>query len=64
MDKEDISSPLYILNEELKNDDIQIRLNALRRLEAIAKALGPEKSQSMLIPFLQGIIFFPLAHSV
>ena len=54
IEKEDTQSPLYLLNEELKNDDIQIKLNVLRRLEVIAKSLGEEKSRNELIPFLLG----------
>lgn len=45
--------PIAVLIDELKNDDIVIRLNSLRRLGIIAKALGPERTREELIPFLQ-----------
>jgi HEAT repeat protein len=43
-----------VLIEELKNEDIQLRLNAIRRLGTIAKALGVDKTRADLIPFLNG----------
>lgn len=44
--------PIAILIDELKNDDIQLRLNSVRRLGTIAKALGEERTRRELIPFL------------
>jgi serine/threonine-protein phosphatase 2A regulatory subunit A len=44
-----------VLIDELKNEDIQQRLNAIRKLATIAKALGSEKTRSDLIPFLNGM---------
>lgn len=46
--------PIAILIDELKNEDIQLRLNSIRRLGTIARALGPERSRKELIPFLSG----------
>ena len=37
---------------ELKNDDIQLRLNSIRKLSTIARALGEERTRRELIPFL------------
>ncbi|MBA0727560.1 hypothetical protein Golax_000537 [Gossypium laxum] len=50
-----VEAPLYpiaVLIDELKNDDIQLRLNSIRRLSTIARALGEERTRSELIPFL------------
>jgi len=44
--------PIAILIDELKNDDIQLRLNSIRRLGTIAKALGEDRTRRELIPFL------------
>ncbi|KAJ8563019.1 hypothetical protein K7X08_031471 [Anisodus acutangulus] len=38
--------------DELKNDDIQLRLNSFRMLSTIAHALGDERTKKELIPFL------------
>ena len=46
--------PVAILIDELKNEDIQLRLNSIRRLSTIALALGPERTREELIPFLNG----------
>ena len=40
------------LRDELKNEDVALRLNAVRRLSSIALALGPERARGELIPFL------------
>ncbi|CAI7784492.1 unnamed protein product [Closterium sp. NIES-54] len=50
-----VEEPLYpiaILIDELKNDDIQLRLNSIRRLSTIARALGDDRTRKELIPFL------------
>ncbi|KAK0604755.1 hypothetical protein LWI29_019109 [Acer saccharum] len=50
-----IDEPLYpiaVLIDELKNEDIQLRLNSIWRLSMIARALGEERTQKELIPFL------------
>ncbi|KAA3476017.1 Armadillo-like helical [Gossypium australe] len=50
-----IEEPLYpiaVLIDELKNEDIQLRLNSIRRLSTIARALGEERTRKELIPFL------------
>jgi len=48
--------PVAILIDELKNEDIQLRLNSIRRLSTIAVALGVERTRDELIPFLNGAI--------
>ncbi|PSR91184.1 Serine/threonine-protein like [Actinidia chinensis var. chinensis] len=50
-----VEEPLYpiaVLIDELKNDDIQLRLNSIRRLSTIARALGENRTRRELIPFL------------
>lgn len=44
--------PIAVLIDELKNDDIQLRLNSIRRLSTIARALGEDRTRRELIPFL------------
>ncbi|GFZ16118.1 protein phosphatase 2A subunit A2 [Actinidia rufa] len=44
--------PIAVLIDELKNDDIQLRLNSIRRLSTIARALGENRTRRELIPFL------------
>ena len=39
-------------SDELKNEDVALRLNSVRRLSTIALALGEERTRSELIPFL------------
>ncbi|GAB7358108.1 hypothetical protein MBLNU230_g0268t1 [Neophaeotheca triangularis] len=44
--------PIAVLIDELKHDDVLLRLNAIRRLSTIALALGPDRTREELIPFL------------
>ncbi|KAK6333614.1 hypothetical protein TWF730_003800 [Orbilia blumenaviensis] len=44
--------PIAVLMDELKHDDVLLRLNAIRRLSTIALALGAERTRDELIPFL------------
>jgi len=49
---EDVLYPIAVLLDELKNEDVQLRLNSTRRLKIIATALGPERTRAELLPFL------------
>ncbi len=44
--------PIALLIDELKNDEVSLRLNSVRRLKSIAAALGEERTRTELIPFL------------
>lgn len=46
--------PIAVLIDELKHDDVLIRLNAIHRVSTIALALGAERTREELIPFLDG----------
>ncbi|CCU82668.1 regulatory subunit A beta isoform/Serine/threonine-protein phosphatase 2A [Blumeria hordei DH14] len=51
-DKTDELYPIAVLIDELKHDDVLLRLNAIHRLSTIALALGAERTREELIPFL------------
>ena len=53
--------PIAVLIDELKHDDVILRLNAIHRLNTIALALGAERTREELIPFLDGED--PVGHS-
>ena len=44
--------PLALLMDELKHDDIANRVEAMKKLDTIALALGPERTRDELIQFL------------
>ena len=46
-------APIAILMDELRSEDVQLRLNAIHRISTIALALGPDRARDELIPFLQ-----------
>ena len=50
---------ISILIDELRNEDQKKRINSIRHLSTIAVAMGPEKTRSDLLVFLEGQ-FFPL----
>lgn len=39
--------------DELKSEDVVLRLSSIRRLSTIALALGPSRTREELIPFIQ-----------
>jgi serine/threonine-protein phosphatase 2A regulatory subunit A len=55
--------PIAVLIDELKHDDVLLRLNAIHRLSTIALALGAERTREELIPFLDGKCHDPLLSS-
>jgi serine/threonine-protein phosphatase 2A regulatory subunit A len=44
--------PIALLVDEMKSEDIETRVNAMKRLKTIAVALGNERCRTELIPFL------------
>ncbi|KAG5457504.1 MAG: armadillo-type protein [Olpidium bornovanus] len=56
METDDALFPIAVLIDELKHDDTTLRLNAIRKLSTIAAALGPERSRTELVPFLDETI--------
>lgn len=55
---EDSLYPIAVLIDELRNEDVQLRLNSIRKLSTIALALGVERTRKELIQFLTGKIYF------
>lgn len=53
--------PIAILIDELRHDDVSLRLNAIKRLNTIALALGPQRARDELIPFLDGTSFLAIS---
>lgn len=46
-------APIAILMDELRSEDVQLRLNAIHSIPTIALALGPDRAREELVPFLQ-----------
>ena len=57
MREEDALYPIAVLIDELRNDDVQNRLNSIKKLSTISLALGEERTRSELIPFLTDTIY-------
>uniref|UniRef100_A0A0G4H473 Phosphatase PP2A regulatory subunit A/Splicing factor 3B subunit 1-like HEAT repeat domain-containing protein n=1 Tax=Chromera velia CCMP2878 TaxID=1169474 RepID=A0A0G4H473_9ALVE len=53
---ENQNGPVNVLIEELRHEDTQARLNAIRQLGTICVALGPERTCEELVPFLSELI--------
>lgn len=47
--------PLALLMDELKHDDIANRVEAMKKLDTISTALGPQRTREELIPFLMEV---------
>src|ERR1700721_2623205 len=39
--------------DELRSEDVQLRLNAIHSIPTIALALGPDRARDEIVPFLQ-----------
>lgn len=48
--------PVAVLIDELRHDEMPVRLNSIKQLGTIATALGPERTREELVPFLQELI--------
>lgn len=48
--------PIALLMDELRHDDVASRVQAMKRLDTIAIALGPERTRLELLPFLEEVI--------
>ncbi|KNZ79549.1 Protein phosphatase PP2A regulatory subunit A, partial [Termitomyces sp. J132] len=46
-------APIAILMDELRSEDVQLRLNAIHSIPTIALALGSDRARGELVPFLQ-----------
>ncbi|XP_065189839.1 serine/threonine-protein phosphatase 2A 65 kDa regulatory subunit A alpha isoform-like [Sycon ciliatum] len=59
---EDDLYPIQVLIDELRNDDeqrnedVQLRLNSIKRLSTISLALGEERTRKELIPFVSDLM--------
>jgi serine/threonine-protein phosphatase 2A regulatory subunit A len=51
---EDEVYPIALLTEELKSDEVETRIKAMRRLRTVAQALGADRTRAELLPFLRG----------
>lgn len=47
-------TPIAVLIDELKSEDIKRKVNSAKNLVTIATALGPDRTRSELVPFLNG----------
>ena len=51
-------SPIGVLIDELKAEDPKRRINSIKNFTTIASAIGPDRSHSELLPFVNGIFLF------
>jgi len=49
-----MDKPLEFLKEEMENDQIAVRVNAIHRMGIIAALLGDKGVEKELLPFLEG----------
>ncbi|CAG0921341.1 unnamed protein product [Notodromas monacha] len=54
---EDSLYPIAVLIDELRNDEVQLRLKSIKKLSTIAFALGTDRTRTELIPFLTETIY-------
>lgn len=45
---------LEILKEEMENDDVSVRVNAIHKIPIVTTLMGFEPIKNQLIPYLEG----------
>ena len=48
-------SPFNLLKDEMENDEISIRVNAIHRVKIVATLMSPDDVKNQLLPFLEGM---------
>lgn len=56
-------NPLELLQEELSQDEVYVKVNAIHRLQIVATVLGPENTRNQLIPYLNSTFQIGLLES-
>lgn len=52
-----MNANISVLIDELGSEDAKKRLNSVKNLTTISAALGPEKTRTELLQFIEGIFF-------
>lgn len=47
-------NPFALLKEEMENDEVAIRVNAIHRLRTIVTIIGGDSFKSQILPYLEG----------
>jgi hypothetical protein len=48
-------NPFELLKEEMENDEVAIRVNAIHRLKTVVTVMGNEAFKSQILPYIEGI---------
>ena len=48
------TTPISVLIDELRSEDVKKKVNSAKNLTTIVAALGPDRTKAELIPFLNG----------
>ena len=51
----DSLNPFGLLKEEMDNDEVGIRVNAIHRLRTIVTVMGLDLFKSQILPYLEGL---------
>ena len=47
---------LSLLRQEMQNEEIHIKVNAIHRLKTVIMSIGPEDTHSQLLPYIEQLI--------
>ena len=48
--------PFALLKEEMENDEIAVRVNAIHRLRTLVTVAGVDSFKSQILPYLEGLL--------
>ena len=43
-----------LLKEEMENDEVSVRVNAIHRLKTVVTVMGTDSFKSTILPYLEG----------
>lgn len=49
-------NPFDLLKEEMDNDEVAVRVNAIHRLKTVVTVMGSESFKSQILPYIEGLI--------
>jgi serine/threonine-protein phosphatase 2A regulatory subunit A len=47
---------LELLQEEMKTDEVNLKVNAIHRMKTVILSIGPEQTKDKLVDYLEGLI--------
>lgn len=51
-------NPFDVLKEDMENEEVYLKVNAMHRVRVVATLMGTDKIKSQLIPYFEGMKYY------